>query len=161
MVGASPTAPRRADGTGVPAVQGADLEARTCPRCRRALTVSEDTRRAAETLTATLMVGMLETAVPAAVEELRWRSWTEVAGAAHAAADVVASQGDILQFRGGKRGETGRGVRRPRTGACGLGLRTRWGRLLRRALVRGPPREHGRGRAVLQHREGLGHAHRH
>lgn len=48
----------------------------------------------------------LSAAVPLWIEELKNKPWAELQEQAKAAADVVASKGDLLMFRGKKKGES-------------------------------------------------------
>ncbi len=48
----------------------------------------------------------LQVAVPMWIERLKRQSWASVQERAHVAADVVASKGDIIQFKSKTKGET-------------------------------------------------------
>jgi hypothetical protein len=48
----------------------------------------------------------LSAAVPLHVMELQRLSWAEVSASAKACGDIIAEKGDVLQFRGKKRGES-------------------------------------------------------
>lgn len=48
----------------------------------------------------------LSAAVPLWIDRLRSISWPILEARAHEAAQIVAEKGDIIQFRGGKKGET-------------------------------------------------------
>jgi len=53
-----------------------------------------------------VLVASLQAAVPMWMLELGGRPEAELLGLARESADIVASKGDVILFRGGKRGET-------------------------------------------------------
>lgn len=53
-----------------------------------------------------LLSATLALAVPLWIERLKTKPWSELAAKAKEAADVVASKGDIIQFKSKKKGET-------------------------------------------------------
>ena len=56
--------------------------------------------------TRVLLSATLALAVPLWIERLKTKPWSELAAKAKEAADVVASKGDIIQFKSKKKGET-------------------------------------------------------
>lgn len=56
--------------------------------------------------TRALLSTTLALAVPLWIERLKPKPWSELAAKAQEAADVVASKGDIIQFKSKKKGET-------------------------------------------------------
>jgi hypothetical protein len=61
----------------------------------------------------------LEAAVPLWIERLRGLSWEEIQERARVCAQVVAAKGDVIQFRGSRRGETAEAFNRLAEGlAC-------------------------------------------
>jgi hypothetical protein len=54
------------------------------------------------------LLPMLDMAVPLRVHDLRYWSWAARRELASAAVDEIASRGDVLLFRGGRKGESAR-----------------------------------------------------
>lgn len=54
-----------------------------------------------------LLTGMLAVAIPMWVEQLKKRPFAELLARGGGLADIIATKGDVLQFGGGKKGETG------------------------------------------------------
>jgi len=57
-------------------------------------------------LTRDLLRTSLQAAVPLWIEELKRQPWEEIQRIAQESAQVIAEKGDILQYRGSKKGET-------------------------------------------------------
>lgn len=57
---------------------------------------------------ATLLRGMLDIAVMVEVDRLRWVSWRELSKLVEKLAQDIAAHGDVILYRGSKKGETAR-----------------------------------------------------
>lgn len=78
-------------------------EGRTCAQCGSHIPVLNPAEMPSN---ATLLSGMMAVAVPMAIAELQRCPWETVARVVGEAASTLASQGDILQFKSKKKGET-------------------------------------------------------
>ncbi len=80
-----------------------DRLSRRCERCGTSFPALNLTGMPSS---AELLGGLMSTAVPLAIEELKRVSFETVQQVARVGAEILAAQGDLLQFKGGKRGET-------------------------------------------------------
>lgn len=71
-----------------------------------------------DNLNKTLLLGMLQIAVLVEVERLRNLPLEEIIEHGRACADVVASQGDIIQFKSKRKGDTAKAFAKLATGVA-------------------------------------------